>query len=82
MSTRARVREEQAQLYAATGRYRHAYEEHRLFHTELQALQSAQREAGARTLQAAFETDEARREIIRFREMANRDPLTGLHNRR
>jgi diguanylate cyclase (GGDEF)-like protein len=81
-SVRARVREEQAQLYAAAGRYREAYEEYRLFHAETQALQSAQREARARTLQAVFETDEARRESLRFREMAQRDALTGLHNRR
>jgi diguanylate cyclase (GGDEF)-like protein len=81
-SVRARVREEQAQLYAATGRYREAYEEHRRFYTETQALQSAQREAGARALQAVFETEEARRESVRFREMAQRDALTGLHNRR
>jgi two-component system cell cycle response regulator len=81
-SVRARVREEQAQLYAATGRYREAYEEHRRFYTEMQALQSAQREARAHALQAVFETEEARRESVRFREMAQRDALTGLHNRR
>ncbi|OJF12545.1 hypothetical protein BG844_20065 [Couchioplanes caeruleus subsp. caeruleus] len=81
-SARARVRGEQAQLYAATGRYREAYEEHRRFHAETQALQSAQREARARTLQAVFETDEARQESVRFREMAQRDSLTGLYNRR
>jgi two-component system cell cycle response regulator len=81
-SFRARVREAQAQLYAATDRYREAYEEHRLFHTEMQALQSAQREARTRALQVAFETEEARRESVRFREMAQRDSLTGLYNRR
>ncbi|BFU44920.1 diguanylate cyclase [Krasilnikovia sp. MM14-A1004] len=81
-SVRARIREEQAQLFAATGHYREAYEEYRLFHAEMQALQSAQSEARARTLQAVFEAEEARRESERFREMAQRDPLTGLHNRR
>jgi two-component system cell cycle response regulator len=81
-STRARVRDEQAQLHAAAGRYREAFDEYRLFHAETQALQSAQREASARTLQAVFETEEARRESVRFREMAQRDPLTGLYNRR
>ncbi|GAB1692083.1 diguanylate cyclase [Krasilnikovia sp. M28-CT-15] len=81
-SVRARIREEQAQLYAATGHYRQAYEEYRTFHAETQALQSAQSEARARTLQAVFEAEEARRESERFREMAQRDPLTGLHNRR
>ncbi|GII25723.1 tetratricopeptide repeat-containing diguanylate cyclase [Planosporangium mesophilum] len=81
-SARARVREEQAQLYAMTGRFREAYEEHRRFYADMQALQSAQREARARALQAVFETEEARRESLRFRELAQRDALTGLHNRR
>ncbi|NJC71651.1 diguanylate cyclase [Planosporangium thailandense] len=82
MSSRARVREQQAQLYAATGRYREAYEEYRRFHTEIEALQAAQREARARALQAVFETEEARRASERFRELAQRDALTGLYNRR
>ncbi|MEV1287628.1 tetratricopeptide repeat-containing diguanylate cyclase [Micromonospora sp. NPDC049679] len=81
-SRRARVREMQAQLFAATGRYRQAYEEHRGFYADAQALQSAQREARARALQAVFEAEEARRSSDRFREMAHRDALTGLHNRR
>ncbi|NJC71648.1 diguanylate cyclase [Planosporangium thailandense] len=81
-SHRAQIRQEQAALYAATGRFREAYEEYVRFHAESQALQSAQREARARALQAVFETEEARRESIRFREMAQRDALTGLFNRR
>ncbi|WP_412742436.1 diguanylate cyclase [Krasilnikovia sp. MM14-A1004] len=81
-STRARAREEQSRLYAATGRYREAYEEHQVFYADMQALQSAQREARARILQAVFETEEARRESTHFREMAYRDALTGLYNRR
>ena len=81
-SYRARVREAQAALFADQGRYREAYEEHRRFYTDSQALQSGQREARARALQAAFEIDEARRTSEIFRELAQRDPLTGLHNRR
>ena len=81
-AVRARVRAEQAALYAATGRYREAYEEHRAFHAESTALHSAQREARARALQAVFEATEARRASEHFREMAHRDALTGLHNRR
>ncbi|MGC9670656.1 GGDEF domain-containing protein [Planosporangium sp. 12N6] len=81
-SVRARVRDEQAQLYAAAGRYREAYEENRRFHADVQSLQAAQREARARALQAVFETEEARRESVRFRELAQRDALTGLYNRR
>ena len=79
---RAQAREEQAALYAATGRFELAYEEHRAFHRATTALHSAQREARARALQAVFEATEARRASEHFREMAHRDALTGLYNRR
>ncbi|MEV4281676.1 GGDEF domain-containing protein [Actinoplanes xinjiangensis] len=79
---RAQTREAQALLYAAAGRYREAFEEHRRFHSDTQALQSAQREARAQTLHAVYEADEARRSSDTFREMAYRDALTRLHNRR
>jgi len=78
----ARTRQEQAALYAATGRHQEAYEEHRLFHADATALHSAQRDARARALQAVLETTEARRASEHFREMAHRDALTGLYNRR
>ncbi|MEU4427490.1 GGDEF domain-containing protein [Actinoplanes sp. NPDC024001] len=78
----ARVRQEQAALYAATGRFAEAYEEHRAFHAAATAQHSAQRDARARALQAVFEANEARRASEHFREMAHRDPLTGLYNRR
>jgi two-component system cell cycle response regulator len=81
-SVRARVRAEQAALFAATGRYREAYEEHRAFHAEATALHSSERDARARALQAVFEATEARRVSEHFREMAHRDALTGLYNRR
>jgi two-component system cell cycle response regulator len=81
-AVRARAREEQSVLFAATGRFREAYAEHRAFHAEATALHSAQREARARTLQAVFEATEARRASEHFREMALRDALTGLYNRR
>jgi diguanylate cyclase (GGDEF)-like protein len=79
---RARCRQEQAALFAAAGRYREAYEEHLLFHADSTALHSTQREARARALQAVFEANEARRASEHFREMAHRDALTGLYNRR
>ncbi len=78
----ARVRQEQAALFAATGRFAEAYEEHRAFHADTTALQSVQRDARARALQAVFDANEARRASEHFREMAHRDALTGLHNRR
>jgi len=78
----ARVREQQAVLYAETGHYQQAYEEHRAFHAEATAMHSVQREARAHALQAVFEATEARRDSDHFREMAHRDALTGLYNRR
>jgi two-component system cell cycle response regulator len=79
---RARLRQEQSALYAATGRFEEAYEEHRIYHAATTALMSVQRDARARALQAVFEAAEARRASEHFREMAHRDALTGLHNRR
>ena len=79
---RAQAREEQAALYAATARYPEAYAEHRAFYAAVTALHSTQREARARALQAVFEATEARRASEHFREMAHRDALTGLYNRR
>jgi diguanylate cyclase (GGDEF)-like protein len=79
---RAHLREGQAALYADTGRYREAYEEHRVFYAEATALHSAQREARAHALQAAYDATEARRISEELRELAHRDALTGLYNRR
>jgi two-component system, cell cycle response regulator len=79
---RAQAREEQAALFAATGRFEEAYQEHCAFYAAETALNSAQREARARALQAVFETTEARQATEHFREMAHRDALTGLYNRR
>ena len=78
----ARVRQEQAALFAATGRFAEAYEEHRAFHADSAALHSVQRDARARAMQAVFEANEARRASDHFRDLAHRDALTGLWNRR
>lgn len=80
LCVQARLR--QAELYAEAGRYKEAYEEHRVFHEEAEALRSAEREAKAHIFQAVFEAEEARKSSEHFREMALRDPLTGLRNRR
>ncbi|MCQ4085345.1 diguanylate cyclase [Saccharibacillus sp. JS10] len=76
------VRLRQAELYAASGKYKEAYEEHVLFHEEAETLRSSEREAKVSILQAVFEVEEARKNSELFREMALRDPLTGLRNRR
>ena len=81
-SIRVRARREQAELHAAADRYREAYEEHKLYTDEFMELQSADRDARARALQAMYETAEARRQSRRYRELSRRDPLTGLYNRR
>src|SRR4051812_36707149 len=81
-SIRVRARREQAELHAAGGDFRAAYEEHKLYCQEIMDLQSAERDARARALQAMYETTEARRQTRRYRELSLRDPLTGLYNRR
>ena len=81
-SIRVRARREQAELHAAGGDYRAAFEEHKLYCQEVMDLQSAERDARARALQAMYETTEARRQSRRYRELSLRDPLTGLYNRR
>ncbi|MGI5243419.1 diguanylate cyclase [Dactylosporangium sp. CA-139066] len=80
--TSARARRELARLHAAYGRWREAYEEQCRYDDESQALRSAEREEQARLTQLVFESREGRREAVRFREMALRDALTGLYNRR
>jgi len=76
------VLQEQAELLAARGEYQRAYELHKTFHADTEALHRRQRAAQALAQQAMFETREARREARLFREQALRDPLTGLRNRR
>ena len=82
VSVRTRLLQERAELLAADGSYREAFEQHKTFHAAFDALLSTERDMRARALQALFETDEARRDSLRFREMSLRDPLTGLYNRR
>src|SRR3712207_481985 len=79
---RVRARREQAELLAATGDHLAAFLEHKLFHEQCMQLQSEQRDARARALHAMYETNEARRQSRRYRELSLRDPLTRLYNRR
>ncbi len=73
---------EQAELYAARGAYREAFETHRDFHRADLEMRAMDRDSRARTLNAIFEATEARRSSDYFRELSGRDPLTGLSNRR
>ncbi|GIE50572.1 GGDEF domain-containing protein [Actinoplanes nipponensis] len=81
-ATEAAMLEQQAALYAAMDQHRAAYDAHIAYHRFFAELQSAQRDAQARTLQAVYEATEARRIGEHYRELAHRDALTGLHNRR
>src|SRR3954454_17689050 len=79
---RVHARREQAEIHAAAGRYREAFEEHKEYTREVLQLQSDQRDARARALQAMYETGEARRQSRRYRELSLRDPRAGLYTRR
>ncbi|MGC9669004.1 diguanylate cyclase [Planosporangium sp. 12N6] len=79
---RMRAWGERAELYAALGCFEDAFAQYKVFHAEAMAVYSAERDARALVLQAAFGADEARRSSRHYRDLALRDPLTGLYNRR
>ncbi|MGA9746389.1 MAG: GGDEF domain-containing protein [Nocardioides sp.] len=79
---RAAVLREQGELFAAAGDYESAFTTYKAFHESEMALRALERDGRARTLNAIFEATEAQRSRDYFRELATRDPLTGLHNRR
>lgn len=79
---RTEAMREQAELHAARGSFREAFETFRAFHAADVDLRALERDSRARTLHAIFEATEARRSSDYFRELSVRDPLTGLHNRR
>lgn len=71
-----------ADVFAEQGDWKRAYEQHIDFHERATHLYSEEQEARARTVQAGYEADERARDSARFRELAIRDALTGLYNRR
>ncbi|TFD06344.1 diguanylate cyclase [Cryobacterium sinapicolor] len=73
---------EQAEIHAANGDFRAAFEAYRHFHEQSEALGASENESRGRILEAVYQTAESRRESERYRELAERDPLTGLRNRR
>src|SRR4051794_3326244 len=68
VGVRVRVYAEQAELYAANGDYRNAFEEYKRFHAAAERLRSRQQEARALARQAMFETAEAKQDAERYRE--------------
>jgi diguanylate cyclase (GGDEF)-like protein len=81
-SQRIQIRQEQAALFAASGRFQQAYEEYQRFHLEGEMIRAKEREARAQALHVMYETHEARRASSRFQQLALRDALTELPNRR
>ncbi|MCD5311342.1 GGDEF domain-containing protein [Kineosporia babensis] len=79
--TRARILEEEAEVQAALGDFKAAFQTHKAFYAADQELLYQQREAQAKARQTIYETITAREEAARYREEARRDPLTGLRNR-
>ena len=80
--SRTEALREQAELHAARGQYRDAYETYRAFHIADGEMRALERDRRGRTLHAIFEATEARRSSDFFRELSTHDALTGLHNRR
>lgn len=80
--TEVLVLEEQSKLYAARGEFERAYATHTEFYRKTTALRTEEEEANARTLGASLDLDETRKDVERLRELAMRDALTGLYNRR
>lgn len=78
----AQILEEQTHIWVARGDFEAAYSTFVEFHDATMTRQSTAQLAQARLVQASFNADRSRREAEQFREMAMRDPLTGLHNRR
>ncbi|GAA2478980.1 tetratricopeptide repeat-containing diguanylate cyclase [Winogradskya humida] len=71
-----------AGCHAELGDFATAYHEMVEFHEAWTVRRSERSEVMARVAHAQFAVDEARRTTERFREMAERDALTGLWNRR
>jgi diguanylate cyclase (GGDEF)-like protein len=71
-----------ASVHAALGDYRAAYEAMLEYTETWSKLRSLQAEAVASVMQVMMDLDEAREESRRYQELAERDALTGMWNRR
>lgn len=78
----AQITEERAHLRAAQGDFRGAFDDYVAFHDAIVALQSEDQQAKARIAQASFNAERNRQQAEHFRDLAMRDSLTGLYNRR
>jgi diguanylate cyclase (GGDEF)-like protein len=82
LASLAAVHEERAIWHAAQGRFSAAFAEHVAFHTTSVQVSSEDAQKQAQLVHAAYEVEQASRDAVRFRELAYRDALTGLWNRR
>lgn len=78
----ARGHEELAALYADQGNFEKAYEHHVAFYDVTIAMRQEAQQARSSIAQAAQPAQNTVHESVRFRELAMRDALTGLYNRR
>lgn len=78
----ARALRELAGVHAADGDFERAYRLHVTFYDRWEQLRATEGEAQAAALQALYDTELARRRSREFEQLAQRDPLTGLWNRR
>lgn len=78
----AMATEHKAALLARTGDYRGAFEALTVSHATWKLVRDRESEDRASTLNALFETEQARQRSTTFELLAERDALTGLWNRR
>lgn len=78
----ATATEDKSRLLAETGDHRGAYEALRTAHETSKRMRDRESDARATALHALFETDQMRRRSLALEELAERDSLTGLWNRR
>ena len=82
LEVEARVLRELARVHASESDFARAYELHVAFYDRWERLRAVEGEAQAAALQALYDTELARRRSREFEQLAQRDPLTGLWNRR
>jgi two-component system cell cycle response regulator len=80
--TEALITRKLAAAHAALGDFQAAYESMLDYTKKWERLRSARAEATASVMQVMFDLDEVRSESQRYQELAERDALTGLWNRR
>jgi diguanylate cyclase (GGDEF)-like protein len=78
----ARIIQEQAFLHADRGDFQRAFGAYKAYHDAIMALQSEEQRSRARVVQATFDAERNRQQAEHFRQLAMRDALTGLYNRR